>query len=115
MRIVEQQSSRGKEGVFDRFVEVATVGLRDQDRLEGAFNFVIQKATMPFLLDEHGMKAYIDNVVPIPQDVDQLKEYRREMAKEKHVILDGIKDHIVSHTSGKNITKEMLDGLSTLY
>jgi len=45
---------------------------------------------MSFLLDEHGLKAYADNVVEVPQDADQLKEYRKEMAKTKQLILDGV-------------------------
>jgi len=45
---------------------MATTRLRDQDRLEGASNYVIWKAKMSYLLDEYGMKAYIDNVVAVP-------------------------------------------------
>lgn len=94
---------------------MVTTGLRDQDRLEGASNFVILKARMSFLLDEHGLKAYVDNVVAVLEDADQWKEYRKEMAKVKWLILDGIRDHIVSHVSGKNTAKEMRDTLVQLY
>lgn len=62
---------------------MATVGHRDQDRLEGVSNYVIWKVRISFLLDEYGMKAYIENVVALPQDADHLKEYRKEMAKAK--------------------------------
>ena len=37
------------------------------------------------------------------------------MAKAKRLILDGVRDHIVSHISAKGIAKEMLDALTTLY
>ena len=69
---------------------MATTELRDQDRLEGASNYVIWKARMSFLLDEFGLKAYIDNVVAVPRDADPLKEYRKEMAWVKRLILDGV-------------------------
>ena len=49
---------------------MATAGLRDQDRLDGVSNYVIWKARMSFLIDEYGLKAYIDNVVAIPQDAN---------------------------------------------
>lgn len=62
---------------------------------------------MSLLLDEYGLKTYIDNVVAVPQDVDQLKEYSKEMATRKRIILDGIWDHIGSDLSRKNIAKEM--------
>ena len=70
---------------------------------------------MSFLLDEYGLKVYVDNVVAIPQDVDQLKEYKREMAKAKQMILDGVRDHIVSHVAGQRTTKEMWDAFSNLF
>lgn len=94
---------------------MATVGLQDQDRLEGASNYVIWKARMSFLLDEHGLKVYINNLVAVPQDPNQLKEYKREMAKAKRMILDGVRDHTFSHISGQNMTKEMWDSLAMLY
>lgn len=37
------------------------------------------------------------------------------MAREKHLILDGVRDHIVSHVVAKNTTKEMWDTISPLY
>ena len=86
---------------------MATVGLRDQDRLDGASNYVIWKAMLSFLLDEFGLRAYIDNVVVIPRDADQLKEYRKEMARVKRLILDGVRDHVVSHIAGKDTAKQM--------
>jgi len=70
---------------------------------------------MSFLLNEYGLKAYIDNVVAVPQDADQLKEYRKDMAWAKWFILDGVQEHIVSHIAAKGTTKEMCDALSTLY
>ena len=45
---------------------------------------------MSFLLDEYGLKPYIDAVVAVPQDANQLKEYRKEMAREKRLILGGV-------------------------
>ena len=47
--------------------EIATHGLRDQYKLEGASNYVIWKAILSFLLDEHGLKSYVDNVVAVPR------------------------------------------------
>jgi len=37
------------------------------------------------------------------------------MAKAKRMILDGVRDHIVSHLAGKNISKEMWDAVATLF
>ena len=70
---------------------------------------------MSFLLDEYGLKAYIDAVVAIPQDADKKKEYKKEMVPAKRLILDGVHDHIVSHIAGKFTAKQMWDALSMLY
>ena len=95
VRIAEQQLSRKEEEVFDNSLRWFTSGLRDQDMLDGASNYVIWKARMSFLLDEYGLKAYIDVVVAVPSDADQQKKYKKEMARVKQLILDGVRDHIV--------------------
>ena len=94
---------------------MATIGLCDQDRLHGASNYVIWKARICFLLDDYGLKPYIDAVVAVPRDADQLKEYRKEKAQSKRLILDGVGDHIASHIAGKGTAREMWETLSTLY
>jgi len=75
---------------------MAIASLKYNYRLECSSNYVIWKAKMSFLLGEYGMKAYIDNVVVVPEDVDQLKEFRKEMVKANQLILDGVWDHIIS-------------------
>lgn len=111
---VEQQQERGGHSTF-HLEEMAASGLRDQDRLDGASNYVIWKARISCFLDEHFLKVYIDNVVAKPTDPNQLKKYKVEIAKTKRMILDRVKDHIVCHIAGRNTAKEMWDALSTFY
>ena len=66
-------------------------------------------------LNEYGLKAYVENVVAVPQHVNQLKEYKKELVKVKQMILDGVRDHLVSHVADKGTTKEMWDALSELF
>lgn len=70
---------------------------------------------MSFLLDEYGLKPFIDVVVAIPIDAYQLKEYKKEMVWVKRLILDGVRDHIVSHIASKRTGREMRETLTTLY
>lgn len=93
----------------------AANGLRDQDRLAGASNYVIWKSRMSCLLYEHFLNIYVDSVVAELVDPDPLKKYKGEMAKTKRMILDRVKDHIVCHIAGRDTAKEMWDALSTLY
>lgn len=53
----------------------------NQDWFDGTSNFVIWKARMLRLLDEHFLKIYVDNVVVEPMDLDLLKMYKGETAK----------------------------------
>jgi len=96
-------------------VEMAANGLRDQDRLDEASNYVIWKAKINCLLDEHNLKACVDSVVAESTDADPLKKYKVEMVKAKQLILDEVRDHIVCHIVGKGMTKEIWDALATLY
>jgi len=114
LRLAQQQ--RRRERRFLTFVvEMATSGLRDRDRLDGASNYVIWKANLSFFLDEHALKTYVDSVVAVLANPDPLKKYRSEMAKSKRMILDGVKDHVVCHVASRGNAKEMWDALATLY
>lgn len=89
--------------------------MRDQDRLDEAFNYPIWNARMYFLLYENALKTYGDNVLDELADVDPLKKKKVEMSKAKRMILYGVKDHLVCHVASKETTKEMWDALTTLY
>ena len=94
---------------------MASNGLRDQDRLEGASNYVIWKSRIEFLLDEHDLKALIDSAVAEPLDAAHLRQFKKNMARAKRSILDGVKDHIVPHIAAKTTAREMWVGLEKLY
>ena len=83
--------------------------------MDEASIYVIWKARISFLIDEYDLKVYINKMVVVPTDPDQLKEYKKEMANAKRLILDEIRDHVVSHIAALGTTKEMWYSLSTLY
>lgn len=91
------------------------VGLRDQDWLDRASNYVIWKVRISDLLDEHDLKLYVNSVVVVPADADPLKKYKIEITKTKRIILDGVQDHVVSHTIGNDTAWQMWEALATLY
>eukprot|EP00253_Pinus_taeda_P034531 PITA_34531 len=93
----------------------AGIGLRKQDRLDGASNFGVWKVRMMFLLDGFGLKDYAKKGVAEPSDLDKLRLFQRQVAKTKRMILDGLRDHVVLHVASKETTKEMWDALVMLY
>jgi len=70
---------------------------------------------MSFLLDEYSLKTYVDSVVVERANPDLLKKYKAEMANEKRMILDRVKDHVVYHIASRGTAKEMWDALSMSY
>lgn len=94
---------------------MVAAGLRDQDRLDGASNYVIWKAKISYVLDKHDLKMSVNSVVVVPVDANSLKRYNAEMAKTKRIILDGVRDHVVSHIAGKDTARQMWEALATLY
>ena len=70
-------------------------GLRDQDRLDGASNFVISKARILAVLDKHRIKDHALNTIVVPVEVEPLKKYEEAQAKAKRMIMDRVKDHVV--------------------
>ena len=92
---------------------MASHGLRDQYRLDGASNFVIWKAKILAVLDQFRIKYYDEKVVPV--DADSLKKYEEAQARAKCLIMDKVKDHVVPHIAKKNMKNEMWTTLTTLY
>ena len=66
------------------------------------------------MLEENGIKDYATIGVAIPTDATQLATYKKEDAKARRIILDGVKDHIVPHISELDTTK-MWDAIPNLY
>lgn len=62
---------------------MAVNGLRDQYRLDGAFNFVIWKAKILTVLDKNRIKDYALRMVVVSVDVDPLKKYEKAQEESK--------------------------------
>lgn len=84
--------------------DMASHGLRDQYRLEGASNYVIWKTKILVVLEECDLEAYVKSVVVVPANNDQKKKYKAEQGKAKRFILDGVRDHVVSYLQAKDTT-----------
>lgn len=55
------------------------------------------------------MKTMAISVDPVANE-----KYEEAMTREKCIILDGVKDHVVQHIVEKEMAKEMWDTLKTL-
>ena len=64
-------------------------GLRDQDRLDGASNFVVWKDKILSILDRHRIKAFALRIVAIPFDPANNEKYEEAMAMQNASSLMG--------------------------
>ena len=94
---------------------MAPYGLRDRDRLDGVSNFVIWKAKILTVLKEYSIRDHMKNVLVVPTNVNALNKFNENQAREKRLIMDGVKDHVVPHIFEKRTTHDMLKSLTTLY
>ena len=76
---------------------------------------VFGKFNRLFLLDKFALKEYATNVIAMSTNPRQPTTYRKENAKAKRIILNGVKDHIATHIAEKDTTKEMWDTIVNLY
>ena len=72
---------------------------------------------MEVVLEDNGLKEFIDQEVPKPTttDAQNLVEWNKRVAKARRIILEGVWDHIVSSLHGKETPHAMWKTLMDLY
>ena len=78
-------------------------GLRLEYALEGSSNYVACKDYMEVVLEDNGLKEFIDNdiLTPTVSNAKDLAEWNKWVSRVRRIILDGVRHHIVSNTHGK--------------
>ena len=92
-------------------------GLRLEYALEGSSNYIVWKDMMEVVLEENGLKEFIDNDVPKPAvaDAANLDAWKKKVAKARRILLEGGQYHIVSNLHGKGTTYAMWKDLTDLF
>ena len=96
-------------------VEISFNGLRLEYVLEGSLNYIAWKDRLEVVLDENGLKEFIDVEVPKPTNVAQLEAWQKKTTKCRRIMLEGVKDHIVSSLHGKASPYLMWKALTYLF
>ena len=76
-------------------------GLRLEYAIEGSSNYIAWKDRMEVVLDDNGLKEFIEMDVPKPTDATQADAWQNKTAKCERIMLEGVRDHIVSSLHGK--------------
>ena len=72
---------------------------------------------MEVVLEDNGLKEFIDSDVPTPasSDATNLDAWQKKVAKTRRILLEGVKDHIVSSLHGKATPFAMWKALTDLF
>ena len=92
-------------------------GLWLEYELEGNSNYIAWKDRMEAVLEDNGLKEFIDNDVPKPISTDAtlIDAWKNEVAKARRILLEGVRDHIVSSLHGKATPYAMCKVLMDLF
>ena len=91
-----------------------STGLRFEDLLDGASNYNPWKERMAVILEVNDLWKFASTTVTSPTDATLMAAHKKDV-NAKRIILDAVKDHIISHLSGKKIAREMWETLTKLY
>ena len=94
---------------------MAFSSLRLEYALDGSSNYIAWKDHMEEVLEDNGLKDFIDQEVPKPIDATQLEEWKKCVARARRILLVGVKDHIVSSLHWKETPFSMWKTLKDLY
>ena len=69
------------------------------------------------VLDDNGLKDFIDADIPKPgsSDAAALDAWKKKVAKCRRILLEGVKDHIISRIHGKATPFLMWKALTDLF
>ena len=85
--------------------------------LQVSLNYISWKDRMEVVLDDNGLKEFIDVDIPKPASSDAATPdtWQKKVAKTRRIILEGVKDHIVSSLHVKATPFEMWKALTGFF
>ena len=90
-------------------------GLRLEYALDGSSNYIAWKDRMEAVLEDNGLKDFIDQEISKPTNKTKQVEWRKCVARARRILLEGVRDHIVSSLHGKETLHAMWKTLKDLY
>ena len=76
------------------------------EKLEGVDNFRAWKYRVILILEEHDLQGYIKDEIKEPEGDEAKEKHKKYMVKDKRIIDDSIKDHLIPKLYSKNTPKD---------
>jgi hypothetical protein len=85
------------------------------DKLEGVENLCAWKYRIGLIIEENDLEKIIKENVPEPEEDESKEKYKKDMIRDKRIIVDYINYHVIPQVSSKNTPKDMFDSLTRMY
>ncbi|XP_057860841.2 uncharacterized protein LOC131069436 [Cryptomeria japonica] len=90
--------------------------LKVEDKLEGASHFTSLEFRILVTLKENDLLEFVQGKEqPVPEDKDELLQFKKNVVKAKKILIDSLKDHLVPIISKMSSTKDMFKALEGMY
>jgi hypothetical protein len=89
--------------------------MRVEDMLEGSRNFRYWKHRLQMILDENDLLEHVRVGVPEPDEEEKKTKHKKNENKEKRIVSDLVKDHLIPHIFELQTTRQMYEALNRLY
>ena len=92
-------------------------GLRLEYALDGNSNYIAWKDSIEAVLEDNGLKEFIDSDVPKPgsSDTALLDAWKKKTERTRRILLEGVKGHIVSSLHEKATPFLMWKALTDIF
>ena len=67
------------------------------------------------ILEENDLEGFLEEEILEPEGDEEKAKHKKSMVKEKIIIANSMKDHLIPHVSSLETPKHMFDALSQLY
>ena len=85
------------------------------EKIEGAKNFWAWKYRISLVLEENELDSYISEEVPVPEGDEAKALHKKNLVMDKRIIVDSIKDRLISQVSSLKTPKAMFYALAKLF
>ena len=90
-------------------------GFPVEDYLDGASNYGSWKPRVLLYLEENKVKDFSLTTMPVPDDAIQIVAWKWNDVKVRKILMDSMKNHLISHLAKLETAKEMFDSLKKLF
>jgi len=83
------------------------IGMKVEDHLDGATNFISWKSRV-LILKENDLLKLVNEKVPEPDAEEDKSHWRKSDCRARRILVDSVNDHLVPQISQKKTTRKIL-------